>query len=67
MVTVEILYLSYGSKFRLACVQTSPPPSGKNRERRRRFFPEGGGDVFTQASLVKLLLKTYRFMTCYLF
>ena len=38
----------------LACVQTSPPFSGKNRERRRRllsrFFPEGGGDVCTQAS-----------------
>ena len=32
------LNLSYGSKFILACVQTSPPPSGKNRERRRRFF-----------------------------
>ena len=37
----------------LACVQTSPPPLGKNRERGpvSRFFPEGGGDVCTQASL----------------
>ena len=33
----------------LACVQTSPASSGKNRER-RRFFPEGGGDVCTQTN-----------------
>ena len=42
----------------LACVQTSHPPSGKNRERRRRllfrFFPEGGGDVCTQATKCRL-------------
>ena len=31
----------------VACVQTSPPPSGKNR---RGFFTEGRGDVCTQAN-----------------
>ena len=33
----------------LACVQTSPASSGKNRER-RRFFLDGGGDVCTQTN-----------------
>ena len=43
----ERLSITY-SMDAVACVQTSPPPSGKNRERGRffsRFFPEGGGDV----------------------
>ena len=33
----------------IACVQKSPPPSGKTRE--RIFIPEGGGDVCTQGRL----------------
>ena len=33
----------------IACVQTSPPPSGKTRE--RIFIPEGGGDVCIQGRL----------------
>ena len=46
---------------KIVCVQTSPPPSGKNRERGplSRFLPEGGGEVCTQANR-KTVRRTYR-------
>ena len=47
----------------IACVQTSPPPSGK----KSGFFPEEGQDVCTQASMIRRIYSSiYLSNTCLL-